>query len=215
MKLSSILTLVFCFALTACGGGAGDTLNANKRGPFVKDNTLDQIGIVQTAGDDRRDDTVINEECARLKALSDSGTLTRINILNLEKNGTVRSTYYNEFGLFDPKNEPLATDDTVYVLGKIVKDRDTLRFENTQPAFGKTTVSEPGKEQVITSKSSIQRTNVRFSNEEDAAAVSVNFTTDTVGSFGVEDRASFDYTKVDETDLREMMTVIQRHCLKN
>jgi len=214
MKLSNFLGLVFCFALTACGGGS-DTLNADEQGLHVELNERDQIYAIQSLGKNRSPETVLKAECDRLKSLSSSGKLTRIDVLKLEADGTVRAVYYNEFGLFDPTLEPLDIDRELYTLGRIVDDRGIKRFENSKPAFGKTSISKPDEKQVISSGSSIQRTDVDFQSFEGNDQVrTVMFTTDTVGSFGVEDRASFEYIKVDEETLREMSFTVHMYCLK-
>jgi len=214
MKLFSFIALAFCFALTSCGGGGGDTLNAEERGLFVGADELDQNDAVQRLADNRSGDTVIKAECERLESLSNSGKLSRIDVLNLEADGTVRAVYFNEFGLFDPAQERLEIEQDFYVLGRIVDKRGNFSFENTKPAFGKTTISTPDEDSVISTNKSIQRTSVQYySSEQSNETDVVRFTTDTVGSFGIENRTSFEYKRVDEQRLQDMMSTVQQNCI--
>jgi len=215
MKLVSTLSLLLCFGLTACGGGGNELLNENERGLFVGNDEHAQNLAIEDLADNRAADSVIKAECERLQALSNSGTLNRMNLLKLESDGTVRAVYYNEFGLFDPTLERIETDQDFYVLGRIVDANGKKQFLNSQPAFGKTTISNPDENTVISTDNDIQRTFVDFySASESGVTDTVNFTTDTVGSFGIEDRAAFEYKKVNEEELDAMMFNIEINCLE-
>jgi len=214
MKSISLLGLLLCLGLTSCGGGGNELLNENERGLFVGNDEYAQNLAIADLVANRSDDSTVQAECERLEALSNSGTLNRLDLLRLESDGTVRAVYYNEFGLFDPTLERIETDQAFYVLGRIVDVRGNKQFQNTQAAFGKTTISSPDENTVISTSNDLQRTYVSFyaSTESDVTDV-VNFTTDTVGSFGVENRASFEYKRVNEEELSELMSTIEYSCL--
>jgi hypothetical protein len=218
MKLSNVLMsatgLIFCFAFSACGGSGGNTLTSDQQGLFVGVEEYDQNDILKRLGEGKANSNSLQAECDRLKALSNSGTFSRIDVLKFEANGTVRAVYFNRFGLFDPTLEPVEIDDSTYILGRIANNGNGNQiFKNTQPAFGKTTVSDPNEDQVITANKSIQRTDVEIYASVDSETIdSASFTTDTVGSFGVENRATFEYRKVSDEKLGDMMFTIQLYC---